>query len=126
MGGPIFVLLVDDQAFADAAATCLESAGLRTLVVSASIAALDVFDIAIDVLIADALPTAEPQRLALMRRITNKRPIILLSTYPEVLEKKVELSSGVVCEPFELAELCRNIKVRFPTVAKGMPLTAPM
>ena len=121
MGGPIFVLIVDDQAFAHAAATCLEGAGLRTLVVRASIPALDVFDISIDVLIADLLPTSEAQSLALMRRITNKRPIILLSTYAEV-----ERSNGAVCEPFELAELCRSIKARFPTVAKGMPLTAPM
>jgi DNA-binding response OmpR family regulator len=126
MGGPIFVLFVNDLAFADAAARSLESAGMRTLVVRGSITALSAFDIAIDVLVTDALPTAEPQNLALLRMIKNKRPIILLSTHPEVFEEKVGLPHGTVCEPFELAELCRNIKVRLATVAKGMPLTAPM
>jgi DNA-binding NtrC family response regulator len=111
MGGPVFVLFVDDAAFADAAARSLESAGMRTIVVMGSVAAMGVFDNAIDVVVTDRLATAEPG-LTLARMIKNKRPIILLNTFPELLEEKVGLRRAESCEPFDVAELCRSIRVR--------------
>ena len=42
----------------------------------------------------------------------NKRPIILLNTYPELLEEKVGRRRAESCEPFDVAELCRSIRVR--------------
>jgi DNA-binding response OmpR family regulator len=115
MGGSIFVLFVDDDAaFADAVACSLESAGMRTIVALGSVAALDAFDSnAIDVVVTDIkLPAGEAHGLALSRMIKNKRPIILLTTYPEHLEEKVALLGGELCKPIELAELCRSIRVR--------------
>ncbi len=111
MGGPIFVLFVDDAAFADAAARSLESAGMRTIVVMESVAAMGVLDNAIDVVVTDRLATAEPG-LTLARITKNKRPIILLNTYPELLEEKVGRRRAESCEPFDVAELCRSIRVR--------------
>jgi DNA-binding response OmpR family regulator len=111
MGGPVFVLFVDDAAFADAAARSLESAGMRTIVMMGSVAAMGVFDNAIDVVVTDRLATAE-SGLTLARMIKNKRPIILLNTFPELLEEKVGLRRAESCEPFDVAELCRSIRVR--------------
>jgi DNA-binding response OmpR family regulator len=111
MSGPIFVLCVNDTAFANAAARSLQSAGMRTIVAMGSIAALGALDNAIDVVVTDRLATAQPQGVALMRMIRNKRPIILLNTYPELLEEKVGVSGAASCEPFDLAELCRSIRL---------------
>jgi DNA-binding response OmpR family regulator len=77
-------------------------------------AALDAFDSnEIDVVVTNIkLPTGEHHGLALARMIKNKRPIILLTMYPEHLEEKVALPGGELCKPIELAELCRSIRVR--------------
>ena len=99
MGGPIFVLFVDDAAFADAAARSLESVGMGTIVGRGYVAAMGVFDNAIDVVVTDRLATAEPG-LTLARMTKNKRPIILLNAYPELLAGKVGVPSTALCEPF--------------------------
>jgi CheY-like chemotaxis protein len=118
MGGSIFVLLVDDDAaFADAAARCFESVGMSAVVALGSMATLDAFDSsAIDVVITDInLPAGETHGLALARMIKNKRPhapIILMTTRPEFPEGEAALPGSVLCEPLELAELCRAITVR--------------
>jgi CheY-like chemotaxis protein len=118
MDGSIFVLLVDDDAaFADAAARCFESVGMRTVVALGSTAALDVFDSnAIDVVVTDIkLPAGEPPGLALARMIKNKRPrvpIILMTAHPDLLEGDVAPPGAVLCKPLEIAALCRAIRVR--------------
>jgi two-component system, OmpR family, response regulator len=118
VGGSIFVLLVDDDAaFADAAARSLETAGMRTVVALGSTAALDAFNSnAIDVVVTDIkLPAGEPHGSALVRMIRHKKPrvpIILMTAHPELLEGEVALPGAVLCTPFELAELCRDIKAR--------------
>lgn len=118
MGGSIFVLFVDDDAaFADAVARSLESAGMRTVVALGSVAALDAFDShAIDVVVTDIkLPAGEAHGLALSRMIRNKKPrvpIILMTTYSELLEGEIALPGAALCKPIELAELCRSIRVR--------------
>jgi len=118
VGGSIFVLLVDDDAaFADAAARSLEAVGMRTILALGSMDALNAFDgNTIDVFVTDVGPPAgEAQALALAQMIRNKgvrMPIILITAYPELLEGKVALPGSARCNPFELAELCREIKVR--------------
>jgi CheY-like chemotaxis protein len=118
MGGLIFVLFVDDDAaFADAAASDLKSAGMRTVVALDSMAALTAFESsAFDVVITDIkLLEGGPCGLALARMIRNKKPhlpTILMTAYPEPLEGEVALPGAVLCKPFELAEFCREIRAR--------------
>jgi two-component system NtrC family response regulator len=117
VGGSIFVLLVDDDAaFAEAAAHSFESVGMRTALALGSMVGIDVFDSnAIDVIITDIKPPAGgPQGLALVRMIKTKRPhapIILMTAHPELLKKDAALDAAL-CKPFEIAELCRAIRVR--------------
>jgi DNA-binding NtrC family response regulator len=117
MGGSIFVLLVDDDAaFADAAARSFESVGMRTIVALGSMATLDAFDSnAIDVVVTDIkLLAGKAHSMALAQMIKNKAPrtpIILMTAHPELLER--EAAPGAEqCKPFEIAELCRAIRVR--------------
>ena len=118
VGGSVFVLFVDDDAaFADAAARSFESVGMRTVVALGSMAALDVFESdEIDVVVTDVkLPAGEPHRSALVRMISNRRPqvpVILMSAHPELLERDVVSPGAVLCQPLEIAELCRAIRVR--------------
>jgi len=52
---------------------------------------------------------------ALARMIGNKRPqvpVILMSAHPELLKKERRLPDAALCEPLEIAELCRAIRVR--------------
>jgi DNA-binding response OmpR family regulator len=118
VGGSIFILLVDDDAaFADAAARSFESVGMRTVVALGSMAGIHVLDSnAIDVLVTDIkLPAGEPHGFALARMIKNKRsnvPIILMTAHPELLKKGGGLPGAALCQPLEIAELCRAIRVR--------------
>jgi CheY-like chemotaxis protein len=118
VGGSIFVLLVDDDAaFADAAARSFESVGMRTVVALDSTAALDAFDSnAIDVVVTDIKqPAGEPCGTALVRMIRNKKPqvpFILMTAHPELLTKEIAVPGAKPCEPLEIAELCRAIRVR--------------
>jgi two-component system, response regulator FlrC len=116
LGGSVFVLFVDDDAeFADAAARCFESVGMRTVVAFGTMPALDVFDGPdIDVVVTDVkLPAGESDGSALARMIRNRRPqvpIILMSAHPQVLD----VASPCVTrfKPSEIAELCHAIRVR--------------
>ena len=115
VGGAVFVLLVDDDAaFADAAARSFESVGMRTVVALGSMTALDVFKSdEIDVVVTDVKRAYESSALA--RMIGNKRPqvpVILMSAHPELLKKERPLPDAALCEPLEIAELCRAIRVR--------------
>ena len=116
VGGAVFVLLVDDDAaFANAAARSFESVGMRTVVALGSMAGLDVFkNDEIDVVVTDLkLPAGEPSALA--RMISNRRPqapVIVMSAHPEFLERDVVSPGAVLCQPLEIAELCRAIRVR--------------
>jgi len=118
VGGSVFVLFVnDDAAFADEAARSLEIVGMRTVVALGSLAALDAFDAnAIDAVVTDIkLPAGDDNGLALARMIRNKRPrvpIILMTMCPDLLEREVALPGSVLCNPLELAELCREIRAR--------------
>jgi CheY-like chemotaxis protein len=118
VGGSIFILVVDDDAaFADAAARSFESVGMRTVVALGSTAAIDGFDSnAIDVVVTDIkLPEGEPRGSVLARMIKNKRPhvpIILMTAHPELIKQEVALPGAALCQPLEIAELCRAIKVR--------------
>jgi CheY-like chemotaxis protein len=116
VGGSFFVLFVDDDAeFANAAARCFESVGMRTVVAFGTMPALDVFDGPdIDVVVTDfKLPADESDGSALARMIRNRRPqvpIIMLIAHPEAHD----VASPCVgrCKPSEIAELCRAIRVR--------------
>jgi DNA-binding NtrC family response regulator len=118
MGASIFVLLVDDDAaFADAAARSFESVGMRTVVALDYTPTLDAFDSnAIDVVVTNIkLPADESRGLALARIIKDKRPrapIILMTAHPELLKNEIAVPGAVLCEPLEIAELCRAIRVR--------------
>jgi CheY-like chemotaxis protein len=118
VGGSVFVLFVDDDAaFADEAARSLETIGIRTVVALGSLAALDAFDAnAIDAVVTDIkLPAGDDSGLALARMIRSKRPrapIILFTAYPERLHGEVTPPGAVLCNPSELAELCREIRAR--------------
>jgi len=90
---------------------------MRTIVALGSMAGLDAFDSGtIDVVVTDMkLPAGETNGLALTRMIGNGRaraPVILMTTYPELLEGEVALPGSVLCNPLEIAELCREIKAR--------------
>jgi len=90
---------------------------MRTMVALGSTADLDVVDSStIDVVVTDMkLPAGKAHGLALARMIGNERvrvPVILMTTYPEVLDGEVALPGSVLCNPLELAELCREIKAR--------------
>jgi DNA-binding NtrC family response regulator len=111
VGGSIFVLFVDnDAAFADAAARSFESVGMRTVVALGSAAALDAFaSKEIDVVVTDF------QGLALSRMISDRSPrvpVILMTVHPELLKKELALPDAALCEPLEIAQLCRAIRVR--------------
>jgi len=118
MRGSIFILIVDDDiAFAEAAARTFESVGMRTLLVLGWMSGTGIFDWnAVDVIITDIdLATREPRASALARMLSTKRPqtsIILLTAHPEVLKEDVETSSAGPSNAFEIAELCRAIRVR--------------
>jgi ActR/RegA family two-component response regulator len=118
MGGSVFVLFVDDDAaFADEAARSLETVGMRTVVALGSFAALDAFDAnAIDAVVTDIkLPAGDDSGLALARMIRSKRPrapIILITTYRERLHGEIAPPGIALCNPVELAELCREIRAR--------------
>jgi hypothetical protein len=52
---------------------------------------------------------------SLARMIKNKRPrvpMILITKHPELLKQEVALPGAALCQPLEIAELCRAIKVR--------------
>jgi DNA-binding NtrC family response regulator len=127
MGGSVFVLFVDDDvAFADEAARSLETVGMRTVVALGSLAALDDFDAnAIDVIVTDIkLPAGENHGLALARMINKRRPrvpVILMTTYAKLPEGEVALPGGALCNPLELAELCREIATRQAHLARVLP-----
>ncbi len=116
MGGSFFVLFVDDDAeFANAAARCFESVGMRTVVAFGTMPALDVFDGRdIDVVVTDVkLPAGESDGSALARMIRNRRPqvpIVMLIAHPEAHD--VASPCIARCKPSEIAELCRAIKTR--------------
>jgi DNA-binding NtrC family response regulator len=118
VGGSIFVLFVDDDAaFADAAARSFESVGMRTVLALGSAAALHAFESnEVDVVVTDfKLATGENQGLALSRLMSDKRPrapIILMTVHPELLKKELDLPDAALCEPLEIAKLCRAIRVR--------------
>jgi ActR/RegA family two-component response regulator len=117
VGGSVVILFVDDDAaFAEEAARSLETVGMRTVVALGSLAALDAFDAnAIDAVVTDIkLPAGKDNGLALVRMIRNKKPrapIILITTYPERLRGEV-VPGVVLCNPLEIAELCREIRAR--------------
>jgi DNA-binding NtrC family response regulator len=101
-----------DAAFADAAARCFESVGMRTVVALDFMAAVGAFDNnTIDVVVTDIKPpSANSVDLALSRMIKNKgprAPIILMTAHQENA-----LLGGTLCRPLEIAELCRAIRVR--------------
>jgi DNA-binding response OmpR family regulator len=115
----IVVLFVDDDAgFAAMGALYLESQGMRSIVVSGSMAALDVFETqAIDVVVTDIkLGAGEPHGLALARMIRHKNPrmpIILMTVDPQLIEGE-NLPGPLLKKPFDFAELGREIKERSP------------
>jgi CheY-like chemotaxis protein len=116
VGGSVFVLFVDDDAeFANAAARCFESIGMRTVVAFGTMPALDVSDCRdIDVIVTDVkLPAGEADRSALASMIRDRRPqvpIIMLIAHPEAHD--VASPCIARCKPSEIAELCRAIRVR--------------
>ena len=118
VGGSIFVLFVDDDAaFADAAARSFESVGMRTVLALGSAAALEAFaSNEIDVVVTDfKLSGGEAQGLALSRLMSDKRPrapVILMTVHPELLKQELALPDAALCEPLEIAQLCRAIWVR--------------
>jgi DNA-binding response OmpR family regulator len=115
----VVVLFVDDDSgFAAMGALYLESPGMRPIVVSGSMAALDVFETqAIDVVVTDIkLGPGEPHGLALARMIRHKNPkmpVILMTADPEPIEGE-SLPGPLLKKPFDFAELGRAIKERSP------------
>ena len=113
----IVVLFVDDDAgFAAMGALYLESQGMRPIVVSSSMAALDVFETqAIDVVVTDIkLGPDEPHGLALARMIRHKNlrmPIILMTVDPIIIDGEA-LPGPLLQKPFDFADLAREIKQR--------------
>jgi DNA-binding response OmpR family regulator len=120
--------------FAAMGALYLESQGMRPIVVSGSMAALDVFETqAIDVVVTDIkLGPGEPHGLALARMIRHKSPkmpVILMTVDPEPIEGE-SLPGPLLKKPFDFAELGRAIKelasiVASPSRRTTAPATLP-
>jgi DNA-binding response OmpR family regulator len=115
----VIVLFVDDDAaFAAMGALYLESQGMRPIVVSGSMAALQVFETqAIDVVVTDVkLGAGEPHGLSLARMIRHKNPkmpVILMTVDPQLVEGEA-MPGPLLKKPFDFAELCRAIEERSP------------
>ena len=113
MGGSIFIVFVDDAAFAYAAARSLAAVGMRTVLASGFATLPEAFENdAFDVVITDIKLSGGNHGLALaqmIRDIRPRAPIILLTTYPEEV---VTLPGSATCDPSELAALCCEIRAR--------------
>jgi DNA-binding response OmpR family regulator len=119
MDRAIVVLFVDDDAsFAAVGGLFLETQGMRPIVVTSSMAALDAIDSnAIDVLVTDVqLLKGEPHGLALARMVRLKKPgvpVILMAVSPELLDGE-RLPGPLLIKPFDFAELSREIRASLP------------
>lgn len=110
------VLIVEDDAvFAYSIARYLEAQGLKTHVELSSMAGLETFARnSIQVVVADVmLRKGEPHGLSLVRMIHDKDPgvgVVLMTAFPDALDGEGRLPGRLFHKPFELSDLCKEIK----------------
>jgi ActR/RegA family two-component response regulator len=112
---PTILIVEYDEAFAYAASRYLESRGYRSVVASGSLAAFRELDKqSVDVVVADVLlGKNEPHGVSLGRMIRNRdqnMPVLIVTGFPEILEKAAPLPGPVMIKPVELSQLAAAIE----------------
>lgn len=112
---PTVLIVEDDEAFAYAAARYLESKGYNSVVALGSLAAFRELDRqSVDVVIADViLGNNEPHGVSLGRMIRNRdqrMPVVLITAYPDMLEREKPLPGPVLAKPVDLAKLSELVE----------------
>jgi len=114
-GHPTVLIVEDDDAFAYAASRHFQKLGYSTIVASGSLSALQQLERqTVDVVITDVrLKDGEPQGVALARMIRNRdsaMPVLLVTGYPEMVEREQQLPGQVFIKPVELDALAGVVK----------------
>lgn len=115
------VLIVeDDEAFAYAASRHLRQVGYQTVVVGSSLAAFrEIEQKPVDLVISDVcLHAGEPHGVALGRMIRNRDPglpVILITAFPDLLEKEKPLPGPAFTKPVSLVVLAAAVKAMLPS-----------
>jgi CheY-like chemotaxis protein len=111
------VLIVeDDDAFAYAASRHFQKLGYTTIVASGSLSALEALSSGkrVDVVITDVrLKDGEPDGVVLARMVRNcdsAMPVLLVTGYPEMVEREQPLPGQVFVKPVELDALATAVK----------------
>jgi ActR/RegA family two-component response regulator len=112
---PTVLIVEDDEAFAYAASRYLESRGYRSVVASGSMAAFRELDRqSVDVVVADVLlGKNEPYGVSLGRLIRNRdqnMPVLLVTGFPDLLEKAAPLPGPAMIKPVDLSQLATAIE----------------
>src|SRR5262249_1904052 len=112
---PTVLIVEDDETFAYAASRHFQKLGYSTIVASGSLSALQELEQqSVDVVITDVgLKEGEPQGVALARMIRNRdsaMPVLLITGYPEMVEREQELPGQVFIKPVELDALAGVVK----------------
>ncbi len=114
------VLIVeDDEAFSYAASRHFQKLGYETIVAAGSFAAFRELERqAVDIVIADIrLQPGEPHGIALGRMIRNRdrdMPVVLVTAYPELLEREKPLPGPAFAKPVDLWLLASAVKAALP------------
>jgi len=112
---PTVLIVEDDETFAYAASRHFQKLGYSTIVASGSLSALQELEQqSVDVVITDVrLKEGEPQGVALARMIRNRdsaMPVLLITGYPEMVEREQQLPGQVFVKPVELDALAGAVK----------------
>ena len=113
---PTVLIVEDDDAFAYAASRHFQKLGYTTIVASGSLSALQELSSGkrVDVVITDVrLKDGEPDGVALARMICNRdsaMSVLLVTGYPEMVEREQPLPGQVFVKPVELDALATVVK----------------
>jgi CheY-like chemotaxis protein len=112
---PTVLIVEDDDAFAYAASRHFQKLGYSTVVASGSLSALQELERqSVDVVITDVrLKDDEPHGVALARMIRNRdraMPVLLVTGYPEMVEREQPLPGQVFVKPVELDALAMAVQ----------------
>ena len=113
--GKTVLVVDDDEAFAYAASRYLQEIGYSAVIALGSVAAFRELERRpIDIMIADvALGRGEPHGIALGRMARNANPdmpVVLITAYPELLEREKPLPGPSFVKPVELRLLASAVK----------------
>jgi CheY-like chemotaxis protein len=109
------LIVDDDEAFAYAAGRYFKGLGFETIVASGSISAFRELERRpVDAMIADVrLGTDEPHGISLGRMVRNvnrEMPVLLVTAYPELLEREKPLPGPSFVKPVDLKLLASAVR----------------